>query len=91
MRSRHAHRQLKYCDIELKKGATSGREYLEITCELVTKTRDGTGKENNRKVKPWLYSTDSDRDPFKLYKNILKKGKMNRRQPIFHFILPVFQ
>ena len=86
MRIRNAHMQLKYCDIELKKGATSGREYLEFTCELVTKTRDSTGKENDRKVRPRLYATDSDRYPFKQYKNILKKGKMIRRQPIFHFI-----
>ena len=67
MRSRHAHSQLKYGDIELKKGATSDREYLEFGRERVTKTRDDTGKENNRKLKPRLYATDSDRDPVKLY------------------------
>ena len=87
MRSRHAHRQLKYGDIELKKGATSDREYLEFARERVTKTRDGTGKENNRKVKPRLYATDSDRDPVKLYKKYIEKREDASKTPDFPFYL----
>ena len=87
MRGRHEHRQLQYGDIELKKDPISGREYLEFTCERMTKTRDGTGKENNRKVKPKMYATNTDRDPVKLYKKFIERRKDETKKPDSPFYL----
>ena len=42
------------------------REYLVLS-EHYTKTRDGTGKENLRKVKPRLYATGTHRAPVNSY------------------------
>ena len=56
----------------LKKDPVNGREYLEYS-ERMTKTRDGTGKENNRKVKPRLYGNRTERDPLELYKVYLER------------------
>jgi hypothetical protein len=52
LRGRNEHRQLLLGDVVLKKDPVNGREFLEYS-ERMTKTRDGTGKEN-RKVKPRL-------------------------------------
>jgi hypothetical protein len=51
-------------DVVLKKDPVNGREFLEYS-ERMTKTRDGTGKEN-RKVKPRLYGNGTERDPLEL-------------------------
>ena len=87
MRGRHEHRQLQYGYIELKKDPISSREYLEFTCERMTKTRDGTGKENNRKEKPKMYATNTDRDPVKLYKKFIERRKDETKKPDSPFYL----
>jgi hypothetical protein len=52
-------------DVVLKKDPVNGRGFLEYS-ERMTKTRDGTGKEN-RKVKPRLYGNGKERDPLELF------------------------
>ena len=79
---------MQYGDIELEKDPISGREYLEFTCERMTKTRDGTGKENNRKVKPIIYATNTDRDPVELYKKFIEQRK-DPDSPIYLTCIPV--
>ena len=55
--------------------------------ERLTKTRDGTGKENLRNVKPRLYATCTQRDPVNLYKTFLKRRPMQVSTPHIPFYL----
>jgi hypothetical protein len=56
----------------------------------MTKTRDGTGKEN-RKVKPRLYGNGTERDPLELYKIYLERRpekEMNPDSPFYLMCIP---
>lgn len=86
LRGRHEHRQLCFGDVELRSDPVTSREYLEFN-ERLTKTRDGTGKENMRKVKPRLYATETDRDPVELYKTFIKRRPMQVNSPNSPFYL----
>lgn len=93
LRGRQEHRQLMFGDVELKTDTPSGREYLEFT-ERLTKTRDGNGKENVRKVKPKMYATNNDRDPVKLYKTYIDRRGDDAKKADFPFYLtciPVYR
>ena len=82
---RNEHRQLLLGDVVLKKDPVNGREFLEYS-ERMTKTQDGTGKEN-RKVKPRLYGNGTERDPLELYKIYLERRPEKAMNPVSSFYL----
>ena len=55
----------------------------------MTKTRDGTGKEN-RKVKPRLYGNRTEHDPLKLYKVYIERRPEKDMNPDSPFYLTCF-
>jgi hypothetical protein len=90
LRGRNKHHQLTFGDVVLKTDE-NGCEYLEYY-ERLTKTRDGTGKNDVRETTPRMFSTGIEgRDPVEMYKTFMYRRPetvMNADAPFYLTCIP---